>query len=244
MTVVRALKDILYHQMSKDLFRKALRDMAFGKEYVEGGNADAVNGYLTLCQSIGTRRGRRFQLTQGLYANTFEWYISELFIREFAARASGFGIRLKDADPGDEFDCIALIDGGLIFVECKTGKGSLYPEVSKFIRRDREVMAAYSFFLYDREYTFNRGPEDLPELEKASAIKLGIDSIARVEKNGVSFFEVDGIVSEDDEGRYFLASSAFNGLKSRIRYMIRYTSILREFDKHMNNFVRTPLDFA
>ncbi|MFI2711223.1 hypothetical protein ACH495_13960 [Micromonospora sp. NPDC018662] len=241
---MRALKDILYFEMSKDSFRKTLRDMAFGNTELEGSSVDAVNGYLAICRSIGARRGKRLQLTQGLYANTFEWYISQLFVREFAARASGFGIRLKDADPGDEFDCVALLDEGLVFVECKTGKGSLYPEVGKFVRRDREVMAKYSFFLYDRDYTFNKGPEDLPELEKASAVKLGIDSIARVEKGGCAFFEVTGIPNEHGETRFFLASSAFNGLRSRMRYMLRYTDHVREFENPTLDFVHIPLGFA
>ena len=70
------------------------------------------------------------------YSHTYEWYVSELLRRDFAARASGFNIRLKDAHAKDEFDCIAILDEGSVFVECKTGTDKLYKDVSKFMRRD------------------------------------------------------------------------------------------------------------
>ena len=103
------------------------------------------------------------------YAKTFEWYISELLRREFAARASGFALRLKDADPSDEFDCVALLDEGIVFVECKTGRTEIYKDIAKFMRRDAELSAAYSFYLFDRDYTFQRQGDDVPKLDRERA---------------------------------------------------------------------------
>jgi hypothetical protein len=117
---------------------------------------------------------------QTRYAKTFEWYISELLRREFSARASGFNLRLKDAHPDDEFDCIALLDEGIVFVECKTGRNSIYSDVAKFIRRDTELTAMYSFYLVDRDYVFQRRGGDLPQLSREQAYELGILGIHQV----------------------------------------------------------------
>lgn len=157
--------------------------------------------------------------------------MSELLRREFAARASGFGIRLKDANPEDEFDCIALLDKGLVFVECKTGRGDLYGEIAKFLRRDAELSATYSFFVFDRDYTFDKGQEDTPKLSAKQAADLDIQSIAKVTARGQEFFHINGErkwVGGRMGGRYFMACTAFGGFESRIRYMIRYTNEVDE----------------
>lgn len=151
--------------------------------------------------------------------------------REFAARASGFSMRLKDANPDDEFDCIALVDQGLVFVECKTGRDDLYGEVAKFVRRDTELSATYSFFVFDRDYTFDKGQDDTPRLTVKQANDLGISSIFKVTVGSQRFFHIT--VERDFAGgvrgqRFFMACAAFGGFENRIRYMIRYTDMVQE----------------
>ena len=98
----------------------------------------------------------------------------------------------KDADPEDEFDCIALLDKGLVFVECKTGKGDLYGEITKFMRRDAELSATYSFFVFDGDYTFDRGQDDTPKLSARQAADLEVQSISKVTVRGQEFFRIQG----------------------------------------------------
>lgn len=239
-----SFKEILYKLLRKDNFRKALRNWAYGGPVVEGRTTKLIDSYTGLCDAFGLDI-KDDETRRRLYASTFEWFVSELFRREFSARATGFRIRLKDADPDDEFDCVALLDRGLVYAECKTGAGELYEDVRKFIRRDAEVNAEYSFFLYDRDYTFKRGKEDLPDLSSTRANSLGIGGIDRISGRGHSFFLVYGKHDDAAPSRYFLASSVFDHFEDRIRYMIRYSDDSRGlFGLHeASGFTRTSIPF-
>jgi hypothetical protein len=216
--VIAPLKEVLYNLMRRDRIRKALRDWAFGQSS-DSNSAQCIEAYIKLCAQFGDWGDNSHEIRQVRYAKTFEWYISELFHREFAARASGFGFRLKDANPDDEFDCIAVLDEGTVFVECKTGRDSIYSDVVKFIRRDAELAANYSFYVVDRDYIFQKEGDDVADLSRERAMELRILAIHQISVKGHQFFD---IASAGIYGRYFLACSAFDGLEDRIRYMIRY----------------------
>lgn len=222
-----SFKDVLYNLMRGDSFRRSLRDWAYGRISDENPspNLPYIKSYEKLCEKFGGWSSAPQEI-QHRYACTFEWYISELLRRQFAARASGFSLRLKDADPGDEFDCIALLDDGLVFVECKTGGGAIYAQIKKFLRRDAELEATYSFFVFDRDYTFRRDGDDAPRLSAAEAYELGIDSINKITVGSHTFFQILG--QRTNRGiRYLFACSAYNGFEERIRYMIRYVNETR-----------------
>jgi hypothetical protein len=216
-----SLKTILYDLMQRDGFRKSLRNWAFEGTFSETSHGQGVRAYIELCNQFGGwPNDINNEQRQMRYAKTFEWYISELLRREFGARASGFALRLEDAHSEDEFDCIALLDEGTVFVECKTGRNSsIYKDAAKFIRRDVEIVADYSFYLFDRDYIFQREGDDIPKLSRERAQEQRILGIHQVSIGKHKFFD---ILSTAVYGRYFLASSSFDGLEDRIRYMIRY----------------------
>lgn len=224
--LMSSFKVVLYNLMRNDSFRRALRDWAFGNIADNNTNLAYIEAYSKLCGKFGTW-STADEAIQRRYASTFEWYVSELLCREFSARASGFGLRLKDADPDDEFDCVALLDEGLVFVECKTGREAIFAQIKKFLRRDAELNAAYSFFVFDRDYTFTRDGDDVPKLSYAEARELGFESISKITVGSHTFFQILG-PREVRGARYFLACSAFNGFEERIRYMIRYTNESRQ----------------
>jgi hypothetical protein len=223
--LIDAFETVLYNLMRRDSARKALRDWAYGNKSSDNIAFRRLESYIALCRTFGDWSNVTPEANQHRYAATFEWFVSELLRREFAARAAGFGIRLKDAEPEDEFDCIALLDEGLAFVECKTGRGDLYPEIAKFIRRDAELDAIHSFFVFDRDYTFAKGENDVPKLSTAQAAALGVQSILKVNVRGEEFFEIR--VAYKAGTRFFMACTAFRGFESRIRYMIRYANGIR-----------------
>ena len=226
--LVSSLKTVLYSLMRHDSIRRALRDWAYGRRISESNpNLKYIESYIQLCERFGGWNNDP-EAIKLRYASTFEWYVSELLSREFSARANGFGLRMKDADPGDEFDCIALLDKGLTFVECKTGREGIYNQISKFIRRDAELGATYSFFVFDRDYTFARAGNDIPQLSADRAYALGVESIEKVTVGSHAFFQVQGLRVFGRGWRYFLVCSAFNGFEDRIRYMIRYVDQRQE----------------
>jgi hypothetical protein len=225
--IADSLEVILYNLMRRDSIRRALRDWAYGSP--NESNVHYIESYIEICSRFGELNVGSPHAKQALYAHTFEWYVSQLLSREFAARASGFGLRLKDGSPDDEFDCVAVLDGGVVFIECKTGKGDIYPEISKFIRRDAELNAAYSVFVFDRDYTFSREGDDLPEISPAEAKKLGVRAIYRISVGPHVFFQILGTPNAQGMHRFFFACPAFDGFEERIRYMIRYCNEAREY---------------
>jgi hypothetical protein len=220
--VIDSFKGVLYSLMRRDSFRRALREWAYGRIANDDPNLIYVKSYEALCQRFGGWNNNP-QRIQHRYASTFEWYVTELLCREFAARASGFGLRLQDANPDDEFDCVALLDEGLVFVECKTGAGAIYAEIERFLRRDGELQATYSFFVYDRDYIFSRTGDDVPRLTNTQAHELGVQAINKITVRNHTFFQFVG-ERQAAGSRYFFACSAFNSFEDRIRYMIRYVN--------------------
>lgn len=240
-TILRALKEILYFLMKKESFRKNLRDWAYGNAPAKE-SLEIIRAYITICKvydkSLEEIEGNKDKMISK-YAHTFEWYISELMHREFGAKCSGFNIHLTEVDPNDEFDCIALIDEGLVFIECKTGEGAIYAEVGKFVHRDEELAAAYSFFIFDREYTFSKkDKEDIPDIKSSEAKKLGLISMTKISADGAVFYS---IVSGT---RYFLATSGFDNLDKRLRLMIRYVFLKRDNADTKKTFTESNIPFA
>lgn len=208
---------LLYHLMKQVDFRRGLRDWTFGKE-----QSKEVLSYLELCRLFNSG-GKIFDKDQNRYSRTFEWFISEFLKREFGANVSGFNINLEDAHKDDEFDSIALFDEGLFYAECKTGKGSLVRAVTKFVRRDKQLCAKYSLFIFDREYLFNRGAEDFPDFTRTQAHKYGINYMDRISKKSKYDF-----ISVNCGDRYFLVCNAFNKLDNNLRHMIRYVNMVND----------------
>jgi hypothetical protein len=242
--LIDSFKGVLYSLMKRDSFRRSLRDWTYGNLLDNNPNKQLIEAYCKLCEKFGSWDYAEAAV-QHRYACTFEWYISELLRREFAAQASGFGLRLKDAHPDDEFDCVALLDTGLVFVECKTGRGEIYPEIKKFLRRDGELSAAYSFFIFDRDYIFTRNGDDSPpSFSWSKAHSLGIESITKVTVASHRFFQISGLRDLGSGSRYFLACSTFSGLEDRIRYMIRYSAETSERRFASSLFRREPVIFT
>jgi hypothetical protein len=219
--IADALQVVLYNLIRRDSNRRALRDWAFGKVPDSTIPRRRIDAYIELCSQFGDWKDDGAEIRKMRYAKTFEWFVSELLRREFAARASGFSLRLKDALAGDEFDCIALLDDGVVFVECKTGKNEIYEDIAKFARRDAELAAAYSFYLFDRDYTFQREGDDLPQITRERARQLGILGIFKISVGPHKFFEIWS-VPNGGGFRFLLACPSFDRLEERIRYMIRF----------------------
>lgn len=222
--VMQGFEDILYNLMRRETFRKSFRNWAYGNK-VSDEYLELIKSYITL----GTAFDKDFidiessaNMKIQKYSHTFEWYVSQIFLREFGARAAGFNIRLKDADPDDDFDCIALVDNGLVFVECKTGKAALYSEIEKFVRRDGELAATHSFFIFDRDYTFTKSKQDIPNIKKSKANEIGLDSLSKITIGRSGFYNATG------GGRSFLVTTGYAGLETRLRHMMRYTTMYLE----------------
>ena len=129
-------------------------------------------------------------------------------------------------------------------MECKTGRGGLYDQIAKFIRRDAELGATYSLFVFDRDYTFNREGTDLPNLSLDRARKIGVQEIMKVSVGKHAFFHINGGPIGPRNQRWFVACPAFDKLEDRIRYVIRYTNEMREPGMPSSIYQCQPLQFT
>ncbi len=219
-------EDILYNLMMEDSFRAGLRNWAFDNKNLDKKTQEKVDSYIKKCYAFNLSE-EKLEKRQKRYGQTFEWFISQVIKREFGAKTSGFGIRLKDANPNDEFDCLAILDGGIFYAECKTGKSDIKNEIKKFAQRDTEVCGSYSMLIVDRKYIFtkDKSKDDIPKLKKSEAIDLGILDIFKVKfkSKKLNLFRIDAV-----ENRYFFVLSAMKNMKETIRYVIKYINSYQE----------------
>lgn len=210
--ILSAFEDMLYDLMTQPSFRSALRNWSFNSTIQSQPAKRQIEDYMKKCAGFDCPRK-----SQGRYSNTFEWFISEVIKREFGAKTSGFGIRLKDASPDDEFDCLAILDNGLLYTECKTGRTEIKTEIKKFAQRDAEVCANYSMLILDRDYVFKNDEEDAPMLTNQDAAALGIHNIANVKYKKTNLIRIDAVGN-----RYFFVFGGMKKLNDKIRYTIKY----------------------
>ena len=86
------------------------------------------------------------------FGETLEWYIAELFKREFGAEAA-WGVKFKRPTVGGDYDVIADVGGLLLYVEVKSSppKQIFDSEIAAFLERVADLAPALSIFLMDTE---------------------------------------------------------------------------------------------
>jgi len=154
--------DEWYRLLHRYSFRLLLRDVIRGKEGFALEDVGrycsprAARSYLTtLCQwglvreyPAGTFRLARAGVTS--FGETLEWFVAEIFRREFFAEAI-HGVSFRRSPPGGDFDVVASVEGLLVHVETKSSppRSIEAEEVEGFLRR-REVLAPHlAFFFVD-----------------------------------------------------------------------------------------------
>lgn len=86
------------------------------------------------------------------FGPTLEWYVSEIFQREFMA-PSLFNLRLESTRFGGDYDVMAMVGGQLVYVEVKSSppRGVELPAVQAFLNRLCDLRPRMAIFLVDTE---------------------------------------------------------------------------------------------
>lgn len=86
------------------------------------------------------------------FGPTLEWYVWQIFQREFLAPAI-FNVRLDRTRHGGDYDVIALVNNRLVLVEVKSSppRGVEMPAVKAFLNRLRDLEPDVAVFLVDTE---------------------------------------------------------------------------------------------
>jgi hypothetical protein len=140
------LRDIIKHQplfMLQQVTRYATKEIT--GEYIS---------YLVKT-GIAAPENNVYRLKKGpikSFGETLEWFVAEIFKREFSAEAS-WGIKMKRPGIGGDYDLLAKIDGSILYMEIKSSppKQVYQKEVSAFLDRVYDLMPEIAIFFMDTE---------------------------------------------------------------------------------------------
>jgi hypothetical protein len=157
-------KTRFYEMMKKYSFRLVLRDMIKFQDrfripdLTRYCSSRVVRGYCDLLCEMETvikdGRGKYRTRVSPLYSfgPTLEWFIAEIFKREFASPAI-YGVSVKNTPSGGDYDVIAAWNQRLVYVEVKSSppKGIEQNEISTFFSRMDDILPDVAFLFNDTQ---------------------------------------------------------------------------------------------
>jgi hypothetical protein len=157
-------KTRFYEMMKKYSFRLVLRDMIKFQDRFQIQDltrycsAKVVQGYCDLLCEMGmiikSGRGQYRTRVSPLYSfgPTLEWFIAEMFKREFVSPAI-YGVRVKKTPSGGDYDVIASWSQRLVYAEVKSSppKGIEQNEISTFFSRMDDLLPDVGFLFNDTQ---------------------------------------------------------------------------------------------
>jgi hypothetical protein len=152
----------LYELLKHYSFRLFLRDVisaqdAFrAEELVRYCSLQTAQRYCDSLCALGIAEpvgGGVFRLVnRSLYSfgPTLEWFIAQMFQREFAS-PSTYGVRFKETPSGGDYDVIALWEGRIVYVEIKSSppRGIERGEIGSFLARITDLLPDIAVFFND-----------------------------------------------------------------------------------------------
>lgn len=155
--------DGYYEMLKKYSFRLFLREVikhqAFFRleDIVRYATSEVTRDYLEYMRIIGLVEKIKdgFRLTVcpvKSFGETLEWFMAEVFKREFSAEAI-WGIRSKRPRIGGDYDLIAKVDGSILYMEVKSSppKQIYQTEITAFFDRVTDLLPELSVFFVDTE---------------------------------------------------------------------------------------------
>jgi len=152
-----------YQMLHKYSFRLFLRDVIkhqglFTLEQVTryatpGITKDYIDYLLSV--NLAKKRADVYSLAKGpvkSFGETLEWFIAEVFKREFGSEAV-WGVKFKRPTVGGDYDVIAKFDGSLLYTEVKSSppKQIYDTEIAAFLDRVGDLSPEIALFLMDTE---------------------------------------------------------------------------------------------
>jgi hypothetical protein len=197
---LKKFQNRFYRMLHKYSFRLLLRDVIkhqklFTLEQVtQYATPSITNGYLDCLLSVKLirKKGAGYVLAKGpirSFGVTLEWYIAEIFKREFGSE-SVWGVKFKWPRIGGDYDVIAKMDTSLIYSEVKSSppKQICDSEIAAFLDRVADLAPAVAIFLIDTELRMK--DKIVPMFEHELAIRFSDPpSVERIERE---LFQISG----------------------------------------------------
>lgn len=224
--------DDLYGLLKKYSFRLVMRDMI---RDAEGFTLSGLTRYcartqceryvekaleLGLVEPAGPELWRLAVGARDSFGETLEWFVAEVFRREFACQAS-WGITMQDTKHGGDYDVVTFVEGHMVYVEVKSAppKHVAGGEVSAFIRRVRALKPQMAIFFEDTE--LRMADKIVPMFEEALAEEYGTDASGyAVERLQDELFHINHVLyiinaRPDVAGNFAVCIRDFLGTRSR-----------------------------
>jgi hypothetical protein len=153
-----------YEMMKRYSFRLVLRDMIKNqdgfriRDLTHYCSSKVVRGYCEiLCEMGVIIKSRRASYQTGVrplysFGPTLEWFIAEMFKREFASSAL-YGVSVKKTRSGGDYDVIASWNQRLVYAEVKSSppKGVEQAEISTFFSRLEDLLPDVAILFNDTQ---------------------------------------------------------------------------------------------
>lgn len=132
------------------------------------------------------------------FGPNFEWYVAELFKREFAC-TSDWGVHIVEAPDGGDYDVLARSENNIIYLECKAKQPSKIKEdeLVSFLKRDEFLRPYVSFILVDSsdslsglEKRFNRILRKVEKFMPKTKFNSLMKGAPYTERIGSNFFHL------------------------------------------------------
>ena len=159
----RQFVDSYYEMLKKYSFRLFLRDVIKHQpsitlaQVTRYATKEVTTEYVQYLVSIGLLipEGENFRLWRGpikSFGSTLEWFVSEIFCREFSAETT-WGVRMKHRTVGGDYDLLSRIEGAIICMEIKSSPPrQIYQnEIACFFERTGDLMPEMAIFFMDTE---------------------------------------------------------------------------------------------
>lgn len=206
---VKRFLDDFYEMLKKYSFRLFIRDVIkhqeyFMKEqvtrYATSGVTEAYVDFL-LSVKVVEPTGDGFRLIKRpikSFGETLEWFLCEIFRREFTAEAA-WGVKFKRPRVGGDYDVIAKIDGSILYMEVKSSppKQIYNSEIAAFLDRTFDLSPEISVFFMDTELRMK--DKIVPMFEEELKKRFPAPpSVARVEKELFQIWNKTFIINSKD----------------------------------------------
>jgi hypothetical protein len=150
--------------MKRYSFRLVLRDVVKNHDQFQAGDLthyctpDAAGDYCDFLHGIGiikkTMENQYRTQVSPLYSfgPTLEWFIAEMFKREFASPAF-YGVSIKETLSGGDYDVIACWNRRLVYVEAKSSppRGIEQNEITTFFSRIDDLLPDIAILFNDTQ---------------------------------------------------------------------------------------------
>lgn len=158
----KPFEDELYEMLKKYSFRIFIRDVIKNKksfgvdDLLKYSTREWVERYVEfllergVIRKIGEGRYRLKSEAVFSFGDTLEWFVANVFEREFFSPAL-WGVRLGGVSAGGDYDTIASVEGRLVYVEVKSSppKNIEEVEVAAFLERTEALSPSAAIFLED-----------------------------------------------------------------------------------------------